>query len=117
VTSDANVILDDDRNLCNVFIENAVQQLLTTLTRRINCENETAITNESTELIVVLTMGENHDKNIITQLANACKEYLVKKTLEQWYNAEFGAQVEYDRINHLLHYRRRSVARRVRPLL
>ena len=40
VTSDANVILDDDKNLYDVMMENGIQELLTTLARRINNERK-----------------------------------------------------------------------------
>ena len=114
VTSDANAILDDDRNLCNVYMENAMQELLSMLARRIK---QDAVTNNTTEFKMTLTMGENHDENLLGPLKVSCKEYLVKRVLEQWYNGDMGAIGEYSRINHLLQYRKKSPSRRVRPLL
>lgn len=117
VTSDANVILDDDKNLYDVMMENGIQELLTTLARRINNEDGSALYNDTTTFDVSLTMGENHDSNLIAPLRVACKEFLVKKALEQWYGADFGSEAEKGKIVHLLQYRRKSPARRVRPLL
>lgn len=117
VTSDANVILDDDRNLYDVYMENAVQELITALARRINNEDGTAMYNDTTTIEFHLTMGENHDATLLAPLRVACKEFLVRKTLEQWYNADFGSEAEKSKIVHLLQYRRKSAARRVRPLL
>jgi hypothetical protein len=117
VTSDANVILDDDKNLYDVMMENGIQELLTTLARRINNEDGSALFNDASIFDVSLTMGENHDSNLIAPLRVACKEFLVKKTLEQWYGADFGSEAEKGKIVHLLQYRRKSPARRVRPLL
>ena len=128
VTSDSNVILDDDRNLYNVFMENAVQELLTVLARRIPQsvdeykalfaeDVKSPITNDDSKFGIYLVMGENHDANLINALKIHCKEFLIRKTLEQWYNADFGSMSKRDNVAHILHYRRKSSARRVRPLL
>lgn len=117
VTNDANVILDDDKNLYDVMMENGIQELLTTLARRIDCTDSTAVTNDTTVFTVNLIVGESHDGTLLVPLKTACKEFLVKKALEQWYSVDFGSQAEKDKIVHLLQYRRKSPARRVRPLL
>ena len=114
VTSDSNVILDDDRNLCNIYMENAMQELLSALARRIK---EDAVVNDATDFTMTLTMGGNHDENLLGPLKVACKEYLVKRILEQWFNGDMGSIAEYARITHLLQYRKKSPSRRVRPLL
>lgn len=127
VTSDAAVILDDDRNLFNIYLENAIQELIVMLARRIpdNTSDypelfegaDSALYNDSTMFEVSLVVSSNHDGNILPTLRVACKEFLVKRTLEQWFGAEFGSQMERSNIVHLLQYRKTSVARRVRPLL
>lgn len=126
LTSDAAVILDDDRNIFNIYLENAIQDLVVMLARRIpdNISDypelfedvDSALYNDSTMFEVSLVMSSNHDGNILPTLRVACKEFLVKRTLEQWYGAEFGSQMERSNIVHLLQYRKTSVARRVRPL-
>jgi hypothetical protein len=68
-------------------------------------------------LEVSLVMSENHDANLIAPLRVACKEYLVKRVLEQWYSIDFGSGEELRKVEHILHYRRKSSSRRVRPLL
>lgn len=128
VTSDSPAILDDDRILFNIYLENAVKGLLVVLARRIpqsvydfkelfDDGVTSAVYNDSTMFEVSLVMSANHDANLLPSLRVTCKEYLVKKTLEQWFNADFGSEVEKSNINHLLQYRRSSVARRVRSLL
>lgn len=117
VTSDSNVILDDDRNMYDVFMDNAVQELTTTLARRIDNSSGSALYNDTMAFEATLLMGENHDISLLAPLRVACKEFLVRKTLEQWYNADFGAEAEKGKIVHLLQYRKKSSARRVRPLL
>ena len=117
VSSDANVILDDDRNLYNIYMENALQELKVALARRIDCNDNSAVIDDANTFAVNLIMGDNHDGNILIPLNVACKEFVIKKTLEQWYNIDFGSEMEKSKIVHLLQYRRKSVARRVRPLL
>ena len=128
VTSDAAVILDDDRNLFNIYLDNAVQELLVLLARRIpdntsdypelfDEDVDSAVYNDNFMFEVSLVMSSNHDSTLLPTLRVACKEFLVKRTLEQWYGAEFGSQMERSNIVHLLQYRKTSVARRVRPLL
>lgn len=131
VSSDANVILDDDRNLYDRYMETAIADLLVLIGRRIpqsRAENPTlfnwkegdwdeVITNDDFNLEVSLIMSINHDKNLFNGLINACKEFLVCKILEQWYSIPFGSVEQERRINHILQYRRKTLARRVRPLL
>lgn len=114
VTSDSNVILDDDRNLCNIYMENAMQELLSALARRIK---EDAVVNNATNFTMTLTMSDSHDSNLLGALKVSCKEYLVKRILEQWFNGDMGSIAEYSRITHLLQYRKKSPSRRVRQLL
>jgi hypothetical protein len=131
VSSDANVILDDDRNLYDRYMETAIADLLILLARRIpqsraeyptlfnwkEGDFEDVVTNDSFSLEISLVMSENHDKNLFNGLINACKEFIVCKTLEQWYGVDFGSVEQERRIVHNLEYRRKSPARRVRPLL
>lgn len=128
ITSDSPAILDDDRNLFNIYLENAIQDLVVVLARRIpdNISDyaelfeegvESALTNNDTMVEASLVMSANHDANLLPSLMVACKEFLVKRTLEQWFGGEFGSQAEKSNIVHLLQYRKTSVARRVRPLL
>lgn len=131
VTSDANVILDDDRNLFDRYMETSVADLLVLLARRIpqsradyptlfkwkTGDIEQVIVNDRLSLEVNLLMSENHDNNLLGTLVNACKEYLVCRTLEQWYGIDFQSAEQEKRIIHTLQFRRRSIARRVRPLL
>lgn len=131
VTSDANVILDDDRNLYDRYMEIAVTDLLVLLARRIpqskaeyaevfgwkEGDDENPVTNDKEALTLNLIVGENHDRYMLKPLANACKEYLVRKTLEQWYGIDFQSAEQEKKIIHTLQFRRRSIARRVRPLL
>jgi hypothetical protein len=122
--------LDDDKNLYNLYMDTAVQDLLVVLARRIpqktseykelfgsSAYSESAIYNDSSMLEVSLVMSENHDANLIAPLRVACKEYLVKRVLEQWYSIDFGSGEELRKVEHILHYRRKSSSRRVRPLL
>ena len=127
VTSDSPVILDDDRGLFDVYMETALQELLVILSRRIPQsvseyrdvfeERSAAILNDSNTFEANLVMSSNHDSNLITALRVACKEYLIKRVLEQWYGNDFGSSSEMDKVAHILHFRRKSAARRVRPLL
>ena len=130
VTSDSPVILDDDRGLFDIYMETAVQELLVILSRRIpqrtseykelfgdSSYSDSAIYNDTSMLEVSLVMSSNHDNNLITALNVACKEYLIKRVLEQWYSNDFGSSSEMDKVAHILHFRRKSAARRVRPLL
>lgn len=131
VGSDTPIILDDDRNLYDRYVENAIQDIMVLLSRRIpqskseypelfkwkEGEDDSTVINDDNALEVNLLVSENHDKNMLKPLANACKEYLVCKVLEQWYGTEFGS-VEYEKkIVHTLQYRRKSIMRKVRPLL
>lgn len=130
VKSDTPVILDDDRNLFDRYLEVAIQDVLVLLSRRIPQSADdypelmkqgkydtTPVINDSYMLEVTLVMSENHDKNLIQALRGYCKEYLVKKVLEMWFGVDFGSAEEPSKINHILQFRRRSAARRVRPLL
>lgn len=115
ITSDSNVILDDDRNLYDRFMETAITDLLVLVARR--CDEAYPLINDNEALELTLVMGENHDTHMLTPLANACKEYLVCKVLEQWYEIPFGSDKQERKIIHTLQFRRKSVARRVRSLL
>jgi hypothetical protein len=131
VTSDANVILDDDRNLYDRYMETAIADLLVLLARRIpqskreyptlfnwkEGEDDSVIENCIFYFQFSLLISENHDKHMLKPLVNACKEYLVCKVLEQWYGIDFGSATQERRISHILHYRRKTIARRVRTLL
>jgi hypothetical protein len=61
-------------------------------------------------------MHDNHDNNILPLLINHCYTYVVKKVLEQWYNADLGSELERLEINHCLHFRKHPVRRRIGPL-
>lgn len=131
IKSDMPVILDDDRKLFDRYVDVAVQELLVPMAKRVpqnaadypelfNSEGGVSITpvyNDSYMFEVNLVMSANHDNNLIVGLRVACKEFIVKKVLEMWYSMDFGSSVELDKVNHILHYRRRSASRRVRPLL
>lgn len=131
VKSDSLAIMDDDRNLYDRYAEVAIQDLLVLLARRIpqsRCEYaalfgwkegdaEDVVVNDETMLEFSLVMGENHDRNLLNALVNACKEYLVCRILSQWFSSDFGVLEQERRITHVLQYRRKSPARRVRPLL
>jgi hypothetical protein len=131
VSSDANVILDDDRNLYDRYMETAIADLLVLIGKRIpqsradyptlfnwkEGDSEQVISNDSISLEICLVMSQNHDNNLLGSLINACKEYLVCKVLEQWYGINFNSAEQERRINHILQYRRETLARRVRPLL
>lgn len=129
--SDSVVIMDDDKNLYNLYLEKAVQDLLVVLARRIpqnineykdvlkqeGCGDGTPIYDDSVMLELYMVMSINHDKNLIVPLKVACKEFLVNNILEQWYGIDFGSEKEKSKIIHILQYRRKSPNRRVRPLL
>lgn len=131
VGSDTPVILDDDKNLYDRYMENAITDLMVLLARRIpqskkeypelfewsEGEDDNVIENCLHYLKFSLLVSENHDKHMIKPLANACKEYLICKVLEQWYDVEFGSIEMEKKIVHTLQYRRKSVMRKVRPLL
>lgn len=131
IKSDTPVILDDDRNMFDRYLEVAVQDVLVLLARRIPQSvydyesllakryrySDSALYDGKNIVEFNLVVGNNHDDNLLSALKIACKEFLVKKVLEQWYNADFGSEVEKGKIVHILQYRRKSVARRVRPLL
>lgn len=133
VKSDSLVIMDDDKNLYNVYAQNAIQDLVVLLGRRIPQSSEDykvlfkekygdtyqalPVYDDCTFLEINLVMSDNHDKSLIVPLKVSCKEFLVKKILEQWYKVDFGSEQEESKLVHILQYRRKSVARRVRPLL
>lgn len=131
VGSDSPVILDDDRNLYDRYVETAITDLLILLARRIpqsrseyaevfkweEGQEDSPIVNDKEAFVLNLIVGENHDRHMLKPLANACKEYLVNKTLEQWFGADFGSSSNETKIVKALEFRRKSVARRVRPLL
>lgn len=131
VTSDANVILDDDRNLYERYLDVAIAELLVLLARRIpqskadypslfgwkEGEKINVVDNCIFYLEFSLLISENHDINMLNPLVNACKEYLVRKVLEQWYGLDFQSTEQERKIINILQFRRKSPARRVRPLL
>ena len=126
MSNDSNVILDDDKGMYDLYAEKAVQELIVLLSRRIpqdvECYGELygdtmPLMNDSTVFEANLLMSANHDRNLIAPLRVSCKEFLVRRILELWYGADFSSFAEKDSIVHIMQYRRKSVARRVRPLL
>lgn len=113
--NDNAVIMDDDRNIFDVYLKTAQQDLTILLAKRM--ADTDGITDTEDKMTYTLTMGINHDSNTQDALKNSCKEFLVKKVLEQWFMADFGSEAEKQRLTHILQCRRKSVARRVRPLL
>lgn len=130
VKSDTPVIMDDDKAMYDLYMESAVQELLVALSKRIpqktseykelfgeNAYSESAVMNDSSMFEASLVMSDNHDSNLIAPLRVACKDFLVKRVLEQWYGVDAGSSLELGKVNHILQYRRKSPSRRVRPLL
>lgn len=127
--NDSFIILEDDKFLYNTYIQNAIKELIVLLSRRIpqdiadykelfaKADVTDVITDNETILVINMIMSSNHDCNLISSLQNFCKNFLIKRVLEQWYKVDFGSEEERKNLLHILHYRRKSVARRVRPLL
>lgn len=127
VTSDSNIILDDDKNIFKRYLTLAVEDLTVLLARRIpqskddypdefkNIDNP--IDNTSEKIQFCLLMSDNHDSNMLSPLVNNCREFLVRSILEKWYNVDFNSLDAERKIVHILQYRRKSPARKVRPLL
>ena len=108
---DAVVMQEDDKGQFAVYFGVALANLRMLLARRME---DSPITNDKTTF--VLQMHDNHDDNILPILIEHCYQYLKKKVLEQWYNADLGSEVEKLEINHCLHYRKRPVRRRITPM-
>lgn len=133
VASDSSVVLDDDRNIFNRYLELAIEDLTVILARRIpqsradypiefefnssSGEEDRTIINDKEKIEFYLIMSTNHDSNLLNSLVNYCREFLVCRVLEKWYNVDFGSAENERKIIHVLQYRRRSSARKVRPLL
>jgi hypothetical protein len=83
------------------------------LARRMAEPSEVA---ENLSVVFNLQMHDNHDNNIFPLLVNHCYTYVVKKVLEQWYNADLGSELERLEINHCLHFRKHPVRRMIGPL-
>lgn len=110
---DGVVIQDDDRGQFHVYFAAAIANLHMLLARRME---EPAVVDANMTTTFTLQMHDNHDNNVLPMLINHCKEYLVKKVLEQWYRADFGSELERLEINHCIHYRKHPVRRRIGPL-
>lgn len=131
VTSDSPIILDDDINLFNRYLELAIADLTVLLTRRIpqskseypkefdfkEGDDDSTIINTKDKLEYNLLMSVNHDKSMLSPLVNYCRDFLVCRVLEKWYNVDFGSYAVSQNIVHTLEFRRKSPARKVRPLL
>lgn len=133
VTSDSSIILDDDRNIFNRYLELAVADLIVLLARRIpqskseypvefkwdkeTQEDDSTIINDTEKVEFNLLMSINHDTSMLSPLVNYCREFLISKVLEKWYNVDFKSIDAEKNIVHTLQFRRRSCARKVRPLL
>lgn len=110
---DSIVIQEDDLGQFHVYFAAAIANLRMLLARRMG---DSPIS-DGLDTTFKLHMHDNHDDNIYPVLVNHCNEYVVKKVLELWYRADFGAELEKLEINHCLHYRRFPVRRRIDPLL
>lgn len=110
---DANVMQEDDRGQFMVYFGVAISHLTMMLARRMAEPSEVA---ENLSVVFNLQMHDNHDNNIFPLLINHCYTYVVKKVLEQWYNADLGSELERLEINHCLHFRKHPVRRRIGPL-
>lgn len=113
---DAIVIQDDDYGQFHTYFNIAISNLHMILSRRMTdlpypcgCDNDRAFSFE-------LHMHDNHDDNMLPILIIHCKEYIIKKVLEQWYHVSFGSELERLEINHCIHYRKNPVRRRIGPL-
>lgn len=109
---DEVVIQEDDLGQFHVYYATALANLRMILSRRLADEG----INPSLSSVFVLQMHDNHDNNILPTLIYHCYEYTIKKVLEQWYHADFGAESERLEINHCLHYRKKPVRRRIGPM-
>jgi hypothetical protein len=103
---------EDDKGQFKVYFDAAVANLHMLLARRM----EEPPAESGMTLFFELQMHHNHDNNMLPILVNHCYNYLVKKVLEQWYNADLGSELEKLEINHCLHYRKHPVRRMPRPL-
>ena len=112
---DAVVMQDDDKEMFRMYFANAIANLHMIMARRMaepiwdycGCGNEVTF---------CLQMHDNHDNNMLPILTTHCYDYVVKKVLEQWYQADMGSELVKLEINHCLHYRKNPVRRRIRPL-
>ncbi|MEE0237617.1 MAG: hypothetical protein UD961_15860 [Bacteroidales bacterium] len=109
---DAMVIQDDDRGQFRIYFANAIANLHMMLARRM----EEPEVNSGLTTRFTLHMHDNHDNNILPILINHCYQYVTRKVLEFWYQADFGSELEKLEINHCLHYRKHPVRRRIGPL-
>ena len=109
---DAMAMQEDDKGQFKVYFDAAVANLHMLLARRM----EEPPAESGMTLLFELQMHHNHDNNMLPILVNHCYNYLVKKVLEQWYNADLGSELEKLEINHCLHYRKHPVRRMPRPL-
>ena len=110
---DMVVMQDDDRDQFKAYYNVAIADLTTILARRLDYPVSAYDNITSFNLL----MHDNHDDIMASVLATHCIEYVIKKVLEQWYRADFGAELERLEINHCLHYRKNPVRRRVSPLI
>lgn len=127
--SDSLMILEDDKFLYDSYMKKAIKELIVLLSRRLpkdvedyaslfeKAQQGQAIIDNNEKLTINLIMSSNHDSNLISSLHTSCEDFLVKKVMEQWYKADFGSEDAKKDLLHILHYRRKSLARRVRPLL
>lgn len=114
---DAVVMQEDDIDMFHMYFDTAIANLHMMLARRMSEPPVNTHDNDSNGVTFNLMMHDNHDNNMLPILITHCYDYVVKKVLEQWYNADLGSELERLEINHCLHYRKNPVRRRVSPLI
>lgn len=120
--SSTQVIMNDDKPMFNYYLAIAISELTGYLAKRLNSDikikddNGETIENsgliESSESVTYyLVMSMNHESHLISSLYRHSIEYLVRRTLEQWYNTSFNSETERYKIHEILEYRRKPITR------
>jgi hypothetical protein len=113
---DMAAIQDDDEPTFHRYYQRALADLQVLLARRMEFPGGGVETDEDTTTFY-LRMSMNHEPFVLQPLAGYCLEFIIKKVLEQWYLTNFGSEAEREGILHCLHFRRKSVSRRINPVI
>ena len=107
----------NDSNILSVYYEGAVLQLSKLLSRYCEPLLDGGIEYANDKVVYKLVVGDNHDDNQLTILKNASRRYVADVILESFYGIADMSEQSLKSVRSCLHARKRSVARKVRPIL
>lgn len=110
-------ITQDDANTIAPYYEAAIGNLTSVLARYCEPALGGGVDYTNDKVVYRLVVGDNHDDNRLIPLRSVCNRYLADCILEGFYATQGGSEKSLNAIRSHLHARKRSAARKVRPIL